>query len=290
MKTKYLVSFGLICIVAGALGKTAYDQFFNQHITVYAGPEDPLEAWSEYGYIIWKYNSTMYGAINMSTNMVDGRNTNKTRLELVTMNNLTAGGSIFCKGITWNTSITLSNSVIVTESYLGQIKTYSNQGKWLLTQLTADPNTSGWGATENGRWWYNTVDKKVKYWDGTEVKVLGVDCPISYSSTFTLQNVLTEQTLFSLTPANITHLYNIYIDLNALTKNCTIKCYMKIDGTNWREMPAMALTNLGAENRKGLALHELWIDALSSFQVRITSIQYEGTTRSIPYRYFVEVY
>jgi hypothetical protein len=88
------------------------------------------------------------------------------------MNNLTAGGTIFCKEITWNSSITLPNSVLVVESYLGQMKTYTNQGRWLLVQLSADPDTSGWGVTERGRWWFNTADNRIKYWDGDEIQVL----------------------------------------------------------------------------------------------------------------------
>jgi len=35
-----------------------------------AGPEDPLEAWSESSVIIWQYNTTFYASRNMSTLMV----------------------------------------------------------------------------------------------------------------------------------------------------------------------------------------------------------------------------
>jgi len=52
-----------------------------------AGLEDPLEAWSEASYIIWKCNSTHYAARNMSTNMVEfGPSTNVTQIKQSAIN------------------------------------------------------------------------------------------------------------------------------------------------------------------------------------------------------------
>ena len=38
-----------------------------------------------------------------------------------------------------------------------------------LGQLASDPDTSGWGATEEGKSWYNTTDHHFKTWNGTEI-------------------------------------------------------------------------------------------------------------------------
>jgi hypothetical protein len=43
-----------------------------------------------------------------------------------------------------------------------------------LGQYAADPTTTGWGATEKGRTWFNTATNELKYWDGAAIKVLGV--------------------------------------------------------------------------------------------------------------------
>jgi hypothetical protein len=42
----------------------------------------------------------------------------------------------------------------------------------LIPQLASDPSTAGWGATEQGRMWYNTAEGKIKFWDGTTIQVL----------------------------------------------------------------------------------------------------------------------
>ena len=42
-----------------------------------------------------------------------------------------------------------------------------------LGKLASDPNTTGWGVSEEGRFWYNTTDHKFKAWNGTEIVLLG---------------------------------------------------------------------------------------------------------------------
>ena len=41
-----------------------------------------------------------------------------------------------------------------------------------LGSFAADPDTSGWGANEKGRTWFNTTENQIKYWDGSSIQVL----------------------------------------------------------------------------------------------------------------------
>jgi len=101
-------------------------------------------------------------------------NTNVTLVEQCANGNLSAsGGMIFLKDLQWNSTLSLGDKVFVVESYQGQLKYYSNQGKFLITQLASDPSTDGWGTAEQGRIWYNTVSQTYKYWNGTAVVALG---------------------------------------------------------------------------------------------------------------------
>jgi len=127
----------------------------------------------------------------------------------------------------------------------------------------------------------------VKIYTSTASGKIG-NTPQAVSDTFVLQNNTNEQDLLELTPTTITHLYNTYIDLNALTQNCTIKIYSKIDDTNYRIIPSMTLSGIPASQRKGLLLKDLWIN--TDFKITIQSAIAEGATRNIPYRYFKEEY
>ena len=39
--------------------------------------------------------------------------------------------------------------------------------------LAADPDTTGWGATEQGRFWYNTTDNQWRFWNASEILLMG---------------------------------------------------------------------------------------------------------------------
>lgn len=72
--------YALVFMLVGAvLAVVTQQYYFSQIGQIKAGgPEDPLEAWSEYGYIGWRYNTSHYAIRNMSTNMVQIFGTNAT--------------------------------------------------------------------------------------------------------------------------------------------------------------------------------------------------------------------
>jgi len=71
------------------------------------GPEDPLEAWSEASYIVWKYNSTHTAARNMSTLLVDWFDTNP----VYVINNVTSSG--LTSGRTWYETVCVKGSFTI---------------------------------------------------------------------------------------------------------------------------------------------------------------------------------
>ena len=42
-----------------------------------------------------------------------------------------------------------------------------------IGKIAADPDTTGWGAAEEGTVWFNGADKKFKGWNGSEIILLG---------------------------------------------------------------------------------------------------------------------
>lgn len=104
------------------------------------------------------------------------------------------------------------------------------------------------------------------------------------SATFVLANNLTEQTLVEITNATgAIQSLNFYADINAITRpNFRIKLYLKIDGTNYRlhNTYTFASTDEVAQ----------FDESLTSFDIKITALSasFEGTTRNIPYYYYLE--
>lgn len=128
---------------------------------------------SESSYTIFYDSSdSLYKAKNQSTGQIDYQSTNKTEVQEDAETALSSGGLIYCKEITWDTAVTLSNDVIVMEEYQGKLQYYSNQGKFLLPQLASDPSTAGWGSAEQGYMWFNTAEGKIKFWDGSVIQTL----------------------------------------------------------------------------------------------------------------------
>jgi hypothetical protein len=213
---------------------------------------------SPFDYLVEPVNSTYYQSVNGSGYVF--QSTNRTHVETLCVNNLTSsGGIVFLKNVQWNTSITRPSTVQIFESYQG--------------------NFTFWG---DNTFWVNGVNK-------TET-LDNLDCPVATSDTFTLANSVAEQTLleFNVETTNITEVNQLYLDLDALTKNCTIKVYFKVDGTNYRESTAMRLTNLGSANQLALVLSELKLAC--DMKVTITSIELEGATRAVPYVYILTVW
>ena len=248
LNKKFAATIAAIILASITLGAVLVQQYFPQIGSIKAtGPEDPLEAWSEASYIIWQYNTTFYASRNMSTLIAEELSTNKTYVEQMAIGNLTTdGGTIYLKQVTLNTSLTYGANILIIQDYQGQMTFYRNNLK---------------------------------------LREIG-DCPIVTSGTFVLTNDTTEHTIIELTPSVVTYLYNFWLDLNALTQNCTIKVYSKIDGTNYREIEPMRLSNI--DYSLGLVLKEQMIS--TAWKITIQSTVAEGASRNIPYRYFTEVW
>jgi hypothetical protein len=83
-----------------------------------------------------------------------------------------------------------------------------------LFQTATDPSTVGWGAAERGRTWFNTTANDVRYWDGTNVRTLGIA-----GSGVQVLNTLTSSTQtfatgsagsdFAINSSGSTHTFNI---------------------------------------------------------------------------------
>lgn len=115
-----------------------------------------------------------------------------------------------------------------------------------------------------------------------------IDCPVSTNGTFLLQNSTDEQTLLEFVPIGLEEIDNVYLDLSALTQNCTIRVYLKVDGVNYQECTAMRLGNISSADRYALALKTLTIS--SPLKITITSLVFENATRTIPYRYITTIW
>jgi hypothetical protein len=253
---KFAAAIVALILISTAIGALLVQQYFPQIGTIKAeGMEDPLEAWSEASYIIWQYNSTFYACRNMSTWEVEPLDSNKTYVQQMAIGNLTTdiahpnnGGTIYLKEVTLNTSLTYDEHILIIEAYQGLLTFYRGNAK---------------------------------------VREIG-DCPTVTSGTFVLTSDTSEHTIIELTPSVVTYIYNFWLDLNALTQNCTIKVYSKIDGTNYREMLSMRLADLPPEYAAGMVLKEQIIN--TAWKMTIQSSVAEGASRSIPYRYFTEVW
>jgi len=110
-------------------------------------------------------------------------------------------------------------------------------------------------------------------------------CPTNVSSTFTLTSDTTEHTIVTITTTVVEQMTNFYLDMTALTQNCTLRVYITIGGS-YVEMTSMTLTV--ASGTKGLALKDMVIN--TNWKLTIQSTVAEGSSRLIPYEYFVNVY
>jgi hypothetical protein len=110
-------------------------------------------------------------------------------------------------------------------------------------------------------------------------------CPTNVSSTFTLTSDTTEHTIVTITTTVVEQMTNFYLDMTALTQNCTLRVYITMGG-GYVEMTSMTLTV--AAGTKGLALKDMVIN--TNWKLTIQSTVAEGSSRNIPYEYFVNVY
>lgn len=79
---------------------------------------------------------------------------------------LGSGGTILLQENELDGGVTYGNNILIVEHYQGEQQIYTNQGRYLsFPILAADPATAGWGNAEFGRWWGNSAEGKLKYWN-----------------------------------------------------------------------------------------------------------------------------
>ena len=101
--------------------------------------------------------------------------------------------------------------------------------------------------------------------------------------TYSFSSNTSEQTALTITNTEITNIDSILLDLNALTKNVTIKVYIKADGTNYRLTDSFLWTPIDEDC---VIINPIIHD--SDIKITLQSIVAEGSSRSIPYSYVVE--
>lgn len=107
----------------------------------------------------------------------------------------------------------------------------------------------------------------------------------STPATFTFANDLTEQTVVTLTNARNIIFKGIWLDLNALTQDATIRGTYMIDGSVAR--PFDEVQFLAAGNIEGVFIHgELPRDA--DITITLQSNAPEGAQRLVPYELWYE--
>lgn len=126
-----------------------------------------------------------------------------------------------------------------------------------------------------------------KYVD-TEVATLVSRTAITdASSSYNYTDAGGEQTVLTLTPGTSKFILNgIFLDLTTMTQNGTIKVYLKIDGTNYRELFSDSF--VVATDSDGI-----WIDFKATInddlKVTYTEGADEAAIRAIPYQVCYEV-
>lgn len=104
-------------------------------------------------------------------------------------------------------------------------------------------------------------------------------------STYAYTDAGGEQTVLTLSPGTDMYEINcIFLDLVNMTKNGTIKVYLKIDGTTYREISSDSF--VVATDSDGV-----WIDfkgmIMDDLKVTYTEAEDEAAERSIPYQYII---
>ena len=78
--------------------------------------------------------------------------------------------------LTEMTSVTTDDLVYVVNSPGGVASSkkvaIGNLVSWVI-KLSSDPDTAGWGVSEEGKIWYNLTDHKYKGWNGSEIILIG---------------------------------------------------------------------------------------------------------------------
>jgi hypothetical protein len=268
----YLADVGGSQLVNCKAFGTSYDSSFGDGFLI-SGVRDILtncyaQENDRHGFLIYSSSPTVYARFNSLSNCVGESNN---------FNGTLSGVGIRLDGV--------NNNTVLGGMYTNMIGTDQDYGVW-LANAAADNTIIGTNCLNN------RVDSFL-----IDVAALGLnviqnnmgyttDCPVSTNGTFTLTSDTTEHTIVTLTPTSVEQVTNFYLDLSELTQNCTLRVYLKIDGVNYVELTGMTVTC--AAGTKGMPLKDHVID--TAWKLTIQSAVAEGASRSIDYRYFVNVY
>jgi hypothetical protein len=109
------------------------------------------------------------------------------------------------------------------------------------------------------------------------------DIHYNTSGTFSYLDAGGEQTIVEMaTSTHYLHMRGIWLDLNTITLNGTIKVYYKVDGTNYREIKGAGDTFTVAADPDCIYL-DLNIFTKADLKVTYTESADEGAARAIPY-------
>ena len=138
----FAVVLAAIILVSLAFGAVLTRMYFPQVGTIKgAGPEDPLEAWSESSVIVWQYNSTFYASRNMSTNMVMDLVSNLTRLEENALGNMTTG-LLYLIELPHNTSLSITATQIVAQQIAPKLTYFTSTGSSSVTDCPVSTSST----------------------------------------------------------------------------------------------------------------------------------------------------
>ncbi len=266
----------------------------------------PVSTWT---YYIGKFSNASCFMVNGSNWKVDYQSLNPSSLvQFAIGNTTTVGGTVYISAGSYAAAVTLKNNVrlilekgctgvtvtidtgatAILEDYENSLTNVYSSGN-LVTQYN---NLNGaiaaiYGTFTNGAFTNLTssnVTATTLYVNGENITNNG-DCPVSTNSTFTLTSDTSEHTIVTLTPTSVEQVTNFWIDLSALTQNCTLKVWYTLGGT-FKVVTSMVVT-VGAGSSV-LVLADHVID--QPWKLTIQSTVAEGASRSIPYEYFVNVY
>ncbi len=105
------------------------------------------------------------------------------------------------------------------------------------------------------------------------------------AASFSYLDAGAEQTIFTIATTTRKKVYGIFLDLNTLTLNTTIRVKVKIDGTNYRTIETLVWINgtddIGVYFAEAFAINQ---DLIVTMQESAD----EGAARAIPYSYILE--
>lgn len=112
----------------------------------------------------------------------------------------------------------------------------------------------------------------------TQADILANQAGDESIDSYNLPNDTAENTAIEITNTKRLKLESVWLDLNTLVQDVTIKIYHKIDGTNYRQYDELSWATTDED---GVLLSGITIN--SDWKLTITSPVAQGGTKAIPY-------